>query len=61
MNISHLKTTTSSEEVSAALEGDGAVIVDSVLSAGEVDDVMAELGPWIENTKPGRWRRESFQ
>jgi hypothetical protein len=53
MNISHLKTTTSGEEVSAALEADGAVIVDSVLSAGEVDDVMAELRPWIENTKPG--------
>jgi len=53
MNIVHLKASASGEDVSAALERDGAVIVDAVLSPGQTDEVMAELRPWIENTKPG--------
>ena len=53
MNLTHLAATASGEEVSAALERDGAVIVDAVLSSAQVDDVMMELRPWIEKTNPG--------
>jgi len=53
VNLTHLAATASGEEVSAALERDGAVIVDAVLSSAQVDDVMMELRPWIEKTNPG--------
>lgn len=53
MNITHLEAPARGEEVSAALERDGAVIVDGVLNADQADGIMAELRPWVENTKPG--------
>jgi len=53
MNLIHLDANARGEDVSAALERDGAVVVDNVLSSGQVDDLMAELRPWIEHTKAG--------
>src|SRR5262249_53001991 len=53
MKITHLEASAHGEDVSAALARDGAVIVDEVLSTTQVDELMAELQPWIENTKPG--------
>jgi hypothetical protein len=54
MKLKHFPNSASGEQVSEALSSDGAVIVDSVLSSGQVDEIMVELLPWIENTKPGR-------
>jgi ectoine hydroxylase-related dioxygenase (phytanoyl-CoA dioxygenase family) len=53
MTIKHLAASASGEEVAAALSEDGAVIVDSVLSESEADSVLAELRPWIDQTKSG--------
>lgn len=53
MQLTHLPNSTSGELIAAALTADGAVIVDSILSSGQVDTIMAELQPWIDKTKPG--------
>jgi ectoine hydroxylase-related dioxygenase (phytanoyl-CoA dioxygenase family) len=53
MEIQHLPNTVTGEEVAQAMTRDGAVIVDTLLSRNQVDEVMAELRPWIEKTKPG--------
>src|SRR6185295_15350865 len=42
------------DEIVAALDRDGAVIVRDVLSAGAVDRVNAELQPYVDATEPGR-------
>src|SRR5215469_6503146 len=53
MEIQHLANTVTGEQLAEAITRDGAAIVDNVLSHDEVDKVMAELRPWIENTKAG--------
>ncbi|HYL57539.1 MAG TPA: phytanoyl-CoA dioxygenase family protein [Candidatus Acidoferrales bacterium] len=53
MNITHLPATTTADEVAAALTEVGAVIVDQMLSAEEMDAVAAELKPWTDATKFG--------
>jgi len=53
MDIRHLVNTVSGAQVAEAMTRDGAVIVDNLLSVAQVDDVMAELRPWIAKTKPG--------
>ena len=53
MRLKHLTNSASGEQVSEALTSDGAVIVDSVLSSSQVDEIMTELRPWIEHTRPG--------
>jgi len=53
MSIEHLPASTSGDEVAAALEREGAVVVDSVLSRDGADEVLEELRPWIEATSPG--------
>ena len=53
MKIQHLPASSSGEDIAAALTADGAVIVDSVLSPSYVDEVAAELRPWIETTPAG--------
>ncbi len=42
------------DDIAAALERDGAVIVGDVLPPGEVDRVNTELQPYIDATEPGR-------
>jgi ectoine hydroxylase-related dioxygenase (phytanoyl-CoA dioxygenase family) len=51
--LQHLPATCSGEDVAAALTAKGAVIVDSVLSPSEVEDLTVELRPWIDKTAPG--------
>lgn len=53
LNIKHLPATATGEEVSAALTEDGAVIVDSLVSREYMDQVAAELQPWIDKTSSG--------
>jgi hypothetical protein len=52
--LQHLPADASPDAVIAAIEADGAVIVDELVSPAEVDAVMAELGPYVEATPPGR-------
>ncbi|MGH7985523.1 MAG: phytanoyl-CoA dioxygenase family protein [Candidatus Binataceae bacterium] len=53
MKLKHLPDSAGGEQVSQALTSDGAVIVDAVLGSTQIDEIMAELRPWIEKTKPG--------
>ena len=53
MAIKHLPATATGEEVAAALTEDGAVIVDSLVSREYMDEVAAELRPWVEKTHTG--------
>jgi len=54
MEIQHLPNTVGGDQVADALNRDGVVIVDHLLSAAQVDDLMAELRPWMEKTRPGK-------
>jgi len=51
--VQHLPASCSGDDVAAALTADGAVIVDSVISSDFVNDLNAELRPWMERTTPG--------
>ncbi|HVN26960.1 MAG TPA: phytanoyl-CoA dioxygenase family protein [Candidatus Binataceae bacterium] len=53
MEIRHLPNTVTGEEVAEAMNREGAVIIDNLLTVAQVDEVMAELRPWIDKTKPG--------
>src|SRR5207344_3414677 len=48
--LRHLPADTDADTVMAAVDADGAVILDDVLDAATVDAVMAELNPYIEAT-----------
>src|SRR2546423_340117 len=53
MSIKHLLATASPDEVAAALAQDGAVVVDQLITADEMDKVAEELRPWIDATRFG--------
>ena len=53
MTVQHLPASASGDEVAAALSQDGAVVVDSLLSPAEMDEVAAEVRPWMEKTAAG--------
>jgi ectoine hydroxylase-related dioxygenase (phytanoyl-CoA dioxygenase family) len=53
LSIPHLKAEASCEQVLAAIETAGGVVVDRLVSADFMDEVAAELRPWIENTPTG--------
>jgi len=42
----------SADEIVAALDRDGALILDHALSPGQVDSILAEVAPFIAGTKP---------
>jgi hypothetical protein len=52
--LQHLKADTPPEEIARLLDGDGALILDDVLTPAEVDRVAAEIGPYVNATAPGR-------
>jgi len=56
MSIKHLLPTTSADEVVAALNEVGAVVVDQMVSAEAMDTIADELKPWIDATSFGRDR-----
>ena len=53
-SLQHLTASASAQEIAAALDGDGALILDNVVSRAQVDAVMGELGPYIDATAAGR-------
>ena len=53
MEVQHLTNTVTGEQVAEAMAREGAVIVDNLLRNAQVDEVMAELQPWIDKTKVG--------
>src|SRR6202035_5401465 len=53
MSIKHLTSTSTPDEVAAALAQDGAAIVDNLISADAIDKVAEELRPWIDATRFG--------
>jgi ectoine hydroxylase-related dioxygenase (phytanoyl-CoA dioxygenase family) len=53
MNLQHLPSTASADEVASVLAQDGAVIVDNLISAEAMDKVAAELRPFIDATSFG--------
>ena len=53
MTIPHLKATATCEDVLAAIESAGGVVIDRLVSPASMDEVAAELRPWIERTPPG--------
>ncbi|MDO8432813.1 MAG: phytanoyl-CoA dioxygenase family protein [Candidatus Binatus sp.] len=53
MSIQHLPATASGEQVAAILSEDGAVVVDNLISAAEMDSVAEELRPWLDATAFG--------
>lgn len=50
----HLPADAPLEEVAAALDRDGALILDSVIPLAQVDALVAELRPYVEATHPGQ-------
>jgi ectoine hydroxylase-related dioxygenase (phytanoyl-CoA dioxygenase family) len=53
MPLQHLPASATPEDVVAAIKQDGAVIIDSVLSAAEMDAVACELKPFMDATPFG--------
>jgi ectoine hydroxylase-related dioxygenase (phytanoyl-CoA dioxygenase family) len=53
-SLQHLPADTTPEAIIAAIDADGAAIVDDVIGPAQVDAVLAELTPYIEATPPGR-------
>jgi len=52
--LAHLPADAATAEIVAVLERDGALILDDVLPAADVDALVAELRPYVEATAPGR-------
>lgn len=53
-SLVHLPPDASAEEMTAALDRDGALVVDDVLDASQVAALKAELAPFVEATAPGQ-------
>ena len=53
MTIPHLRADASCDDVVAAVEAAGGVIIDRAVSAEFMDQVAAEVRPWIEKTPTG--------
>lgn len=53
MTLLHLTRTDSVDDVVAALDRDGGVIIDDAMQPGQLAQTRAELAPWIERTADG--------
>jgi len=53
MNITHLSADAACEDVLAAIESGGGVVIDRLVSSDLMDGLAAELRPWIEKTPAG--------
>ena len=53
MKIAHLRANAQCEEVLAAIEQTGAVVIDRALAPELMDEIAAEMRPWIESTPTG--------
>lgn len=59
--LKHLAADAAPETIAAILDGDGALILDDVLTPGEVDQVATEIGPYITATRDGRDTFSGYQ
>ncbi|MFI4934214.1 MAG: phytanoyl-CoA dioxygenase family protein [Caulobacterales bacterium] len=59
--LKHLPRDAAPEAIAALLDSEGALILDDVLSAADVDQVMAEIGPYVAATSAGRDAFTGFQ
>ena len=53
MTIPHLQANARCQDVVATVEASGGVILDGAVSSEFIDQLAAELGPWIEKTPTG--------
>lgn len=53
-SLVHLPADAPAQEITAALDRDGALILDNALPPDDVDALVAELRPWVEATTAGR-------
>jgi ectoine hydroxylase-related dioxygenase (phytanoyl-CoA dioxygenase family) len=53
-SLQHLPADAPAQTIADILDGDGALILDAVASPVEVAATLAEIGPYIEATPPGR-------
>ena len=53
-SLQHLPADAAAETIAELLDTDGALILDQVAPPAQVAAVMAEIGPYIEATAPGR-------
>ncbi|QUD86180.1 phytanoyl-CoA dioxygenase family protein [Phenylobacterium montanum] len=53
-DLAHFPADTSPDDLFAALARDGALVLDDVLDQAAVDALVAEIGPYVEATQPGR-------
>jgi hypothetical protein len=60
-SLTHLPADAAPEAIAALLDGDGALILDDVLSPAQIAQVRAELDPYVEATADGRDRFTGFQ
>jgi len=59
--LTHLPADAAPETITALLDSDGALILDDVLTAAQIDQLRAELDPYVEATPAGRDRFTGFQ
>ena len=60
-SLKHLPADASAEAIAGALDSDGALILDQVLTPAQVDAVSAEIDPFVEATDNGRDPFTGFQ
>lgn len=52
-SLEHLPASSAPEKITEILKRDGALIIDSMLTPGEMDSVAEELKPWMDQTPFG--------
>lgn len=52
-SLEHLPASSAPEKITEILKRDGALIIDSMLTPGEMDSVAEELKPWMDHTPFG--------
>jgi hypothetical protein len=60
-SLRHLNADAAPEAIAALLDSDGALILDDVIGVSEIDQIRAELDPYVEATADGRDRFTGFQ
>src|SRR5580658_465227 len=59
--LKHLPADAAPEAITALLDSDGALILDDVIGASEIEQVRAEIDPYVEATADGRDKFTGFQ
>jgi len=59
--LKHLSADAAPEAIAALLDSDGALILDEVIGAPEIEQVRAEIDPYVDATPGGRDKFTGFQ